>query len=100
MPNGRFIITEVNSFGEPTRPKVVLGLFKTVIRCLVRDHVAITYRNWRGRRDDMWVVPDNIKDLMWGKLVAKFEYPKRCNMTKVKCRALSKMAHRVQEFQG
>ena len=44
MSEGRFIITEVNSVGEPTRPKVVLGPFKTAIECLVRDHVAITYR--------------------------------------------------------
>ena len=49
MPEGRFIITKINSVGEPTRPKVVLGPFKIAIECLVRDYAAITYRSWRGR---------------------------------------------------
>ena len=42
MPEGHFIIAEVNAIGEPTRPKVILGMYKTAIGCLVRDHVAVT----------------------------------------------------------
>ena len=49
MPEGCFIIAEVNTVGEPTRPKVILGPYKTAIGCLVRDHVVVTYRSWRGR---------------------------------------------------
>ena len=48
----------------------------------------------------MWVVPDNIKDLMWGKLVAKFEYPEGCNMAKAKSHALSTMAIVFKNLKG
>ena len=45
MPEEHFVIMEVNSVGEPMRPKVVLEPFKIAIGCLVSDHVTVTYRS-------------------------------------------------------
>ena len=84
MPEGRFVIAEVDSAGEPVKPLQILGPFKTACGCLVRDHVAITYRTWRGIQGDKWAVPATIKDFPWGKLMQKFEYPRECNMDAVK----------------
>ena len=88
MPTGQFVITEVSSTGEPTTPERVLGPYKSVCGITIKDHVPITYILWTGERGDPHMVPDSINDILWPKILEKFDFPEEKYMKVVKCKML------------
>ncbi|GJN19733.1 hypothetical protein PR202_gb07039 [Eleusine coracana subsp. coracana] len=93
QPIGRHVIVEISDARDPLHPNVVASAWRTTCGTLVRDHVAITYRLWRGGQNlnKRYVVPDDIKRTMWNKLDAKFEFPKGCDMEKVRQRTMTQL---------
>ena len=83
------MITEVSPAGEPIAPKRVLGPYKLVYGIAVKDHMPISYRLWTGERGDPHVVPDSIKnDILWPKILEKFDFPEGTNIEVVKRKML------------
>jgi hypothetical protein len=62
-------IFKIGPNGEPLEPETVIGTFSNQISCLVREHVPITYQDWRK-------VPKELKDLVWKGVQLRFNYPK------------------------
>jgi hypothetical protein len=46
----------------------MIGIFSNQCSCIVREHVPITYQDWRK-------VPDDLKGAVWGEVKRRFEYP-------------------------
>ena len=83
------MITEVSPAGEPTAPERVLGPYKSVCGIAVKDHMPITYRLWTGERGYSHVVPDSIKnDILWPKILDKFDFPEETDVEVVKCKTV------------
>ena len=93
MPTGRFVITEVSPVGEPTASERVLGPYKSVYGIVVKDHVPISYRLWTDEWSDLHVVLDSIKnDILWPKILEKFDFPEETYMEVVKRKTLMIMS--------
>ena len=89
MPTGQFVITQVSPVGEPTTPQRVLGPYKSVYGIAVKDHVPVSYRLWTGEQGDQHVVPDSIKNnILWPKILEKFDFPEGTDIKVVKCKTL------------
>jgi hypothetical protein len=41
------VIYKIGPHGEPLEPKIVIGVFSNQCSYLVREHVLITYMNWK-----------------------------------------------------
>jgi hypothetical protein len=83
------VIIKVSPVGEPTAPERVLGPYKLVYGIAVKDHVPISYILWTGERGDMYMVPNSIKnDILWPKILGKFDFPKDIDMEVVKRKTL------------
>jgi hypothetical protein len=101
MPMGRFVITEVSPSGVPTAPERVLGSYKSVCGIAVKDNVPISYRLWTGERGDPHVVPDSIKnDILWPKILEKFNFHEGTDMEVVKCKTLMIIGLSFQNWKG
>ena len=74
MPKGRSLITKLDELGEPIAPIKVMGPYKSAIGVVVKQNVPITYR-YCNAKDKIWVVPDSVKEICWGKLKEKFIFP-------------------------
>ena len=46
----------------------IIGIFSNLCSYIVREHVSITYQDWRK-------VPDDLKGAVWGEVKRQFEYP-------------------------
>jgi hypothetical protein len=61
-------IYKIGPHGEPLEPETIIGVFSNQCSCIVREHMPITYLNWRK-------VPDDLNGAMWGDMLRRFEYP-------------------------
>ena len=75
MPLGRHVVLEITEVGHPLVPAKASGPFKTACGVVARDAVPITYRAWTGRRGDLTVVPDDLKESYWRKVIEVFQFP-------------------------
>ena len=94
----KFHITEVNELGQPWEPKKVRDKFVSQCGAIVRDNVPISYREWKGREDNPWVVPDSLKNMLWDDILKHFTLPPGVNANLVKQWTLTKMATQLQSF--
>ena len=63
-------------------PESVIGVFSNQCSYIVRQHVPITYSEWRK-------VPANLKGVMWGVIKRRFIYPEdQFDEDLCKCHAL------------
>jgi hypothetical protein len=53
---------------SPLEPKTIIGIFSNQCSYLVREHVPITYMNWKN-------VPEGLKDKVWLDVLKRFVYP-------------------------
>ncbi|CAO2141425.1 unnamed protein product [Urochloa humidicola] len=98
MPQGRTVIRAVDASGEPVEPITVQGPYKTAIGNIVRDNVPIKYRSWNGKDDPTWTVPDETKEICWGKVLDLFTFPGAKAQEAAKKKALQVMAARFKQF--
>jgi hypothetical protein len=61
-------IYKIGPHGEPLEPRTVIGNFSNLCSCIVREHVQITYLDWRK-------VLEDLKGVVWGDVKRRFEYP-------------------------
>jgi hypothetical protein len=61
-------IHKIGPHGEPLEPETVIGDFSNQCSCIFREHMPITYQDWRK-------VPNDLKGAMWGEVKRWFEYP-------------------------
>jgi hypothetical protein len=61
-------IHRIGPHGEPLEPESVIGPFSNQCSCIVREHVQITYSDWRK-------VLDDLKGAVWGEVKRRFKYP-------------------------
>jgi hypothetical protein len=52
-------IYKIGPHGEPLEPRTVIGTFSNQCSCIVREHVPITYLDWRK-------VLEHLKGVVWG----------------------------------
>ena len=52
-------IHRIGPHGEPLELETMIGIFSNQCSCIVREHVPITYQDWRK-------VPDYLKGAVWG----------------------------------
>ena len=97
MPQGRFVVTEVTEVGEPAEPSSFVRTFRTACGCLARDYVPITIKAWSGKRGDLTVVPNSLKDALWAKMLETFQFPAGSEEL-VRKRALFTMCHAWKNF--
>ena len=62
------VIRKIGPHGEPLEPEEVVGVFSNQCSCIVRQHVPITYSDWRK-------VPADLKGAVWGEMKRRFIYP-------------------------
>ena len=62
------VIRKIGPHGEPLEPETVIGDFSNQCSCIFREHMPITYQDWRK-------VPNDLKGAMWGEVKRWFEYP-------------------------
>jgi hypothetical protein len=50
---------------------------KYVSQCgaIVRDNVPISHREWKGKADNPHMVPELVKNLLWGEILKHFTLP-------------------------
>jgi hypothetical protein len=65
---------------------------QTSLGKVIGENADITYILWKSKKADKYVVPDHIKEDRWNILMAKFEFPKECDMELVKRKTLSNLA--------
>ena len=76
------VIHKIGPHGEPLEPESVAGIFSNQCSCIVRQHVPITYSDWRK-------VPADLKGVVWGEMKRRFIYPEdQFDEDLCKCRAL------------
>jgi hypothetical protein len=46
-------IYKIRPHGEPLEPRIVIGTFSNQCSCIVREHVSITYLDWRKVLEDL-----------------------------------------------
>jgi hypothetical protein len=61
-------ILRIGPHGEPLEPQSVIGTFSNQCSCIVREHVSITYLDWKK-------VPKELKDKVWTDIKKYFQYP-------------------------
>jgi hypothetical protein len=61
-------IYKIGPHGEPLEPQIFIGTFSNQCSCIVKEHVPITYLNWRK-------VPKDLKGAVWGDVKRRFQYP-------------------------
>jgi hypothetical protein len=66
--NKMHAIYKIGPHGEPLELETVIGIFSNQCSCLVREHVPITYMNWKK-------VPEGLKDKVWLEVLKRFVYP-------------------------
>ena len=66
------MVLEVTEVGHPLVPAKASGPFKIACGVVARDVVPITYRAWTGHRGDPDVVPDDLKESCWQKVLEVF----------------------------
>jgi hypothetical protein len=66
-------IYKIGPHGEPLEPETVIGVFSNQCSYLVREHVPITYMNWKK-------VPEGLKDKVWLDMLKRFVYPRTNTM--------------------
>jgi hypothetical protein len=65
-----------------------------------KRNVPVTYRFWKGKNHEKYIILDNIKQNLWDTLVAKFELPRNCNKGLVKSRTLSNLGLSFRNFKS
>ena len=101
MPMERFVIMEVSPAGEPIPPERVLGPYKSVYDIVIKDRMPTSYRLWTGERGDPQVIPDLIKnDILWPKILEKFDFPEEIDMKVVKRKTLMIMGLSFNNWKG
>ena len=53
---------------DPLELETIISIFSNQCSAIVREHVPITYQDWRK-------VPDDLKGAVWGEVKRRFEYP-------------------------
>jgi hypothetical protein len=73
---------------------------KYVSQCgaIVTDNVPISYREWKGKADNLHVVPDSVKNLLWDEILKHFTLPEGVEPANVKRWTLTRMATQFQKF--
>ena len=91
-------ITEVSEVGMPIAPKKIATKF--VINCgaIVRDNVPISYRDWKGKATNKYVVPNTQKELLWNDALKHFTLSHDMDANLVKSWSLLKMATQFQNW--
>jgi len=90
----------VSPAGEPTHPRSNAASFVTQCGVLVRDHIPISIREWKPKKEEgVTFVTDEDKNYLWQLLSSKFTLPQLATTdltkeleAKVKHWALKKMA--------
>ena len=74
---GRFIIMEVGPDGEPIAPEAAAKKIIRQSRCIVRDHIPISFRLWKASNpsEERDVVPEREKEWCWWELKKNFTIP-------------------------
>jgi hypothetical protein len=72
MPSWQYVITHIGDAREPTKPTASVNVWTTTLGKVIREKVAITYRLWKSKNPDKYVVLDHIKEDLWNTLMAKF----------------------------
>jgi hypothetical protein len=76
---------EVDHTGVPLKPKKVAAKYKTIVGALLRKHIPISYRKWIAKQNDLWRVPESLKDAIWEEWVLKFfTFLGDCDMEQIK----------------
>lgn len=91
-------ITEVSELGKPIAPKKIADKFVSQCGAIVRDNVPISYREWKGREDNPYVVPNTLKDMLWNDILKHFTLPEDVDANLVKGFTLSQMATQLQNY--
>ena len=96
---GRFIITEVAPDGEPIASEAAAKKYIRQCGCLVRDHIAISFRLWKANNpsEQRDAVPEREKEWLWRELKKNFMVPAESEEA-AKRWTLSKMAEQLQSF--
>ena len=96
---GRFIITEVGSDGEPIAPEAAAKKFIRQSGCVVRDHIPISFRLWKASNpsEERDAVPEREKEWCWRELKKNFTVSAESEEI-CKHWTLSKMAEQLQSF--
>jgi hypothetical protein len=73
---------------------------KFVSQCgaIIRDNVPIKYREWKGKPNNPYVVPDSVIDQLWNDVIKHFTLPDDVYANLVKGWTLAKMATQFQNF--
>jgi hypothetical protein len=86
-------IYKIGPHGELLEPKSIIGTISNQCSYIVREHILITYLNWRK-------VLEDLKGAVWGDVQRWFEYPlDQCNEELYKGHALyiaGKALHNLQ----
>jgi hypothetical protein len=61
-------ILRMGPHGEPLEPQTIMGTFSNQCSCIIREHVPITYSNWKK-------VLENLKEKVWTNMKSHFQYP-------------------------
>jgi hypothetical protein len=100
MPSRWHVITKVNDAREPTKPTASVNTSTTSLGKVVREKMIITYRLWKSKNPDKYVVPDHIKEDIWNTLISKFEFPKECGLDLVRRKTLSGLGLAFRNFKS
>jgi hypothetical protein len=99
MPKERCVVYEVTEVGDPSSPAAALAPFRSSCGVVARDYVPVTYIKWSGKRGDLTVVPDSLKDTLWTRMLQFFQFPPGSEAV-VRKRALSIMCTAWKKFKG
>jgi hypothetical protein len=69
-----------------------------IVGAIVRDNMPICYKEWKGKADNPHVVPDSVKNLLWGEILKHFILPEGIEPNDVKHWTLTRMATQFQKF--
>ncbi|XP_072148152.1 uncharacterized protein [Setaria viridis] len=95
---GRLVITEVTDEGRPVAPEKVAKKYVSQIGAIVRDNVPISIREWKGRSDNPYALPETEKNMLWEDVKRHFTFPEDYSEKDVKAWTLKKMATQFQTF--
>ena len=96
---GWLIITEVGPYGEPIAPEAAAKKFIRQSRCIVRDHISISFRLWKASNpsEERDAVPEREKEWCWRELKKNFTVPAESEEICMRW-TLCKMAEQLQSF--
>ena len=98
MMEGRLVITEVTDEGRPVAPEKVAKKYVSQIGAIVRDNVPISIREWKGRSDNPYALPETEKNMLWEDVKRHFTFPEGYIEKHAKAWTLKKMATQFQTF--